>query len=278
LKEVPRPDRSRLRRDLRDEVFRDSVLPGLRHFAIARRLCPLLPRPHMRFAAHAGELVRADLPEKYWDRALELAPFDPDLRFFAGLQRLRDGKVDEAWAQWRKSLELTPRPKYPPQWMKYSDRLSTIVATVGRTVGPDTPRRADVLLKEVLPDRPDDLVAAARLLDPALSPAGPARPLLDKALTLLADRPEGLPAEQAFLKAQIHDALGEDEAAVRAYKHALSFAAARPEWRYQFVKLLMARGRWKEALAELPTLQKQMPNTQQVKEWIDEANRELIIQ
>jgi hypothetical protein len=58
----------------------------------------------------------------------------------------------------------------------------------------------------------------------------------------------------------------------------LSFVSARPEWRYQYVRLLMSRGRWKEAQAELAALQKQMPDNQQVKDWIDEANRELLIQ
>jgi Flp pilus assembly protein TadD len=277
-KEVPRPGRTRLSRERLQDVFEDSVLPGLRHFAVARRLCPLLPRPHMRFAAHAPELVRADKPEVYWERALRLAPFDPDLQFFAGQQWLRVGRVDDAWKAWRESLNLTPKPKYDHQRQKRGDRLSAIVAAVTRQVGSDPRRRADVLLTQVLPDRPDDLVDAARLLDPALARNGPARPLLDRALDQLADRPEGLPAEDAYLKAQVQEALGDDDAAIRAYKQALSFVSARPEWRYQFVKLLMAKGRWKEALAELASLRKQMPDNQQIKDWIDEANRELEIQ
>ena len=36
---------------------------------LARRDCPLLPRPQMRFAAHAAELSRADSPRQYWNRA-----------------------------------------------------------------------------------------------------------------------------------------------------------------------------------------------------------------
>jgi len=278
LREVPRPDRARLRGDLRQDVFNDAVLPGLRHMVAARRLCPLLPRPHMRFAAHTAELTRADPPGKYWERALILASYDPDLWFYAGVQRLQDGRAEEAWTAWRKSLELTPKPKYDWQRQKYTDRLSAIASAVGRQAGSDPRRRADVLLKHVLPDRPDDLVAAARLLDPQLSATGPSRPLLDRALVLLSDRPEGLPPEDAYLKAQVHATLGDDEAAVRAYKYALSYASAKPEWRYQLVKLLMAKGRWKEALAELPALKKQMPDVRQVQDWIDEASREALIQ
>ncbi|HEY1379905.1 MAG TPA: tetratricopeptide repeat protein, partial [Gemmataceae bacterium] len=276
-KDLPRPTTDRVPADRRAAVFAHAIVPALEHFALARRLCPLLPRPHMRFAAHAAELVRADEPITYWKRALLLAPADADLWYFAGVQRLRDGHPDEAWADWRKALELAPR-RSQEQQRKHLDRLAAIVTAAAPHFGPDPQRRGEQLADRVLPDRPDDLVAAARVLDSTLSASGPARPLLDRALALLADRPEGLSAEESYLKAQVDAALGRDEDAVRAYERALTFAQAKPEWRYQFVKLLMERGRWKEARRELEFLRREMPNSQQVKDWIAEVDRELLIQ
>jgi tetratricopeptide (TPR) repeat protein len=282
-RDVPRPYAVRLSAGRRKETYQHSVLPALRHFAMARRLCPLLPRPHMRFAAHAGEMVSHDPPVKYWERALKLAPFDPDLWYFAGVQLIHEGRAEEAWSDWKESLKLTPKPKYDHQLRKYRDRLASIIAAVGTggTGHPsdaDARRRAEVLLRDILPDRPDDLVAAATIIDPKLSANGPVRPLLDRALALLADSQDGLTGEDYFLKGQIHEALGDDDGAVRAYKHALTYAGSRPEWRRQLVKLLMSRARWKEAQTELPALLRAMPDSQEVKDWVAEVDRELLIQ
>jgi tetratricopeptide (TPR) repeat protein len=173
---------------------------------------------------------------------------------------------------------LTPRPKYDWQSRKLQDRLTAIVAATAQAAGADPRRRAELLLSRILPDRPDDLLAAAKLLDPTLAPTGPSRTLLDRALALLGNRSEGLTPEESMLKAQVHEALGQDDDAVRAYKHALTFAGATPEWRRRLVKLLMAKGRWKEAQAELVTLHRHMPDDPQVNDWIAEVDRELLIQ
>ncbi len=276
-KDVPRPAPDRVPADRRAAGFARSVVPALIHFAQARRLCALLPKPHMRFAAHAAELVRADPPAAYWRRSLLLAPFDPDLWYFAGVEALRDGHADEAWADWRRSLELTPRPQNDPQLRKYRERLAAIIAAAAPPAGSDPKQRGEQLMARVLPDRPDDLLAAADILDPTASPNGPARPLLDRALALLYDRSEGLSAEESYLEAQILSRLGRDEDAIKAYARALTFAQAKLEWRYQYVKLLIDRGRWKEARRELDVLQREHPGSQQVKDWIAEVDRELLL-
>jgi O-antigen ligase/tetratricopeptide (TPR) repeat protein len=278
-REVRRPLPARLPPKSREVVLETSVVPSLRHFARARQMCALLPRPHMRFAAHATELVRADKPIEYWKRALILSPSDPDLHYFVGIQYLRDGHAEEAWQSWRRSLELTSKPRNDEQRRKHLERLAAIVtAAAPRTAASNSRQRGEQLLDRVLPDQPDDLVEAARILDPTLAPAGPARPLLDRALQLLGNRLDGLSGEDCFLKAQIHRALGDDEAALKAYKQSLGFVQTRPEWRYQYVELLMAKGRWKDAFVELPALKRQMPNSTQVTDWLNEVNRELQLQ
>jgi tetratricopeptide (TPR) repeat protein len=171
-----------------------------------------------------------------------------------------------------------PQSKAEFLWSRHVERLSAVVRGVADSAGGSDRRRRGEILNRVLPDRPEDIYLAAKMFDPPLSPTGSARPLLDRALALLTDRMEGLSGDESFLKGQIHEALGEDDAAIRAYKHALSFAGARAEWRYHLVKMLVAKARWKEAQGELGVLLRQMPDDQQVKDWADEVGREISLQ
>jgi O-antigen ligase/tetratricopeptide (TPR) repeat protein len=238
-------------------LFRERTVPGLLHFALARRACPLLPRPHMRLAARATELTRADKPREYWDRALKLAPFDPDLWYFAGLQAIRDGRPDDAWNDWRESLTLTPKPLYPEHWRRHVARLTDMLRAAAPYLGADKRQQGELMLAKILPDRPEDLVAAANILDPTLAANGPARPILDHALALLpADQPEGLSAEQYHLKGIIYEKIDKPDAAIRAYGQALAFAGSPISWRLEYVKLLKEHMRWEDAKREMRPLMK----------------------
>jgi O-antigen ligase/tetratricopeptide (TPR) repeat protein len=263
-------------------LFRKYTVPALEHFAMARRLCPLLARPQMRFAAHARELKNADPPSAYWDRALQLAPFDPDLWFFAGVQRLRDGESDKAWQAWRTSLQLFPHRPNDFQKVDLKEHLTVMVKAAIARAGSD-PRRIGDLLNGIIPDRPVELLSAAELVDSSLSASGPARPLLERALLLLTDRAEGLPPEQYHLKARLLIKLGDPDGAVRAYTQAFAAAivpgsipqSTELEWRLEFVKLLIDERRWKEARQQLRQLPMAERDQVRVKNWLDEVNREL---
>ena len=250
------------------------MLPALEEFAIARELCPLLPRPQMRFAAHASELVAADKPRQYWDRAIRLATTDPDLYYFAGLQALSDGRQDDAWADFRTALDLSPWPIYSDKQKKHLDRLQEIVNAALPHLGPDPRQRANQLLNRILPDRPEDLEAAARMVDPALSPTGPARPLLERALALLAERPEVLTPEEQHFKALIYRALGQPEAASKAYGLALNLAPNQTGWRVEWARFLMEQRQWKEAHRQLLMLPLGVRESPEVKNWIEQVERE----
>ncbi len=269
-----------LPRQKQAELFQEFTVPALENFALARRLCPLLPRPQMRFAAHATELTRADPSSKYWDRALKLAPFDPDLWYFAGLQALQEGRRDEAWKDWRTSIQLMPKALYPDHWQRHVARLAAMIHAALPFLGRDSRGRGEDLLVKIFPEqpRPEDLVAAAKILDTTLAADGPARPLLDRALAVLnSERPEGLSAEQYHLKALICEALGEPDAAIRAYGQALLYAPSQTNWRLEYVRLLIEQRRWKDAQHELEVLHRKLPDSQTVKDWIQMVDRERII-
>ena len=259
--------------DKHAELFKQFTVPGLEHFAIARQLCPLLPRPQMRFAAHAGELKRADSPQQYWARALFVAPFDPDLWYFAGLQAFNEGRPDEAWTDWRKSLELS-KPINEQQYRQREHRLAEMVAAASRQYGPDRRCVAEQLLEHVLPDRPDDMVIVAQLLDPDLSPTGVARTLLVRALKLLGEQTETITAEQYHLKGFVAAKLDEPDPAIRAYNQALALSPHQDRWRLEFARLLRDERRWKEAQHELSILKQRMPDSQEVKDMLNEVDRQ----
>jgi O-antigen ligase/tetratricopeptide (TPR) repeat protein len=219
------------------DTFGRLLVPGLRHLAEARQLCPVLPAPHLRFAAHAAELVRADPPTVYLLRARRLLPLDSDLWYVVGVQELRDGLTRQAWSSWRRSLELSDR--------RFDDVMTQVLA--GHTGGV-----ADAV-GEVVPDDPDLLVRAALRLDPGGDAAagGTARPLLERGLAVLSARPDARSAAVERLRARIHWLLGHDDEALGAYEAALSEAPNRLDWRQEYAGVLVEQERWDRAADEL---------------------------
>ena len=92
----------------RDAEFDRSYLaPSLRHFIAARDLCPLLGKPHARLAAHKDLVPVGDSSEQYMDRVRYLRRFDPEVWYISGLLDLADHRPEQAWANWKRSLELS---------------------------------------------------------------------------------------------------------------------------------------------------------------------------
>jgi tetratricopeptide (TPR) repeat protein len=229
-------------RNRKREWFEKLLIPGLEHMALARSLCPLLARPHMRFAAHADEIVRADPPAAYWARARRLSPADPSLWYYSGVQQIKDGQPEQAWASWRRSLELS------------SLHLDAIVDAAGPRLGDDPRQRAEGLMKAVLPDNPEQMLRAALRLDPNPTPDSPVRPLLLLGLDRLTARAEAPSARRYYLKARFHHLLGQVDDAIRDYDDAVRYDPNKVEWRQQFVELLVQEQKWEKAKQQLETL------------------------
>jgi tetratricopeptide (TPR) repeat protein len=144
-------------------------------------------------------------------------------------------------------------------------------------LGRDSRAAVDQLMNNFLPDRPEDLFIAAQLVDRNLSPKGPARPLLVRAQTLLADRPEGLSAEQYYLKARVSQALDELTTAARAYNQALRIAPQQVGWRIEYANMLKELRQWKDAQREFTRVLKDRPNDQDIKDSLKEVERQIKI-
>jgi tetratricopeptide (TPR) repeat protein len=217
----------------------------------------------MRFAAWANKLTRADPPADYWNRARRLAPTDPDLWYFSGVQQISDGHPDDAWASWRRSLELSGR------------HLNEIVDAAAR-VAPD-PRRRVQLLLDILPNNPEWFLLAAQRLEKEPTADGPTRPLLERGRDLLKEQPEPLTPLGYYLRARFNDLLEDYDTAVRSYDLALSMAPDKFTWRVDYIKLLMNQEKWREANRELVTLRRQFSNPE-IENWFKVVQRQLMNQ
>ncbi len=217
----------------RQQAWREHQGNALRHFLLARDLCPLLTLPHVRIAANRDSLSRADDRGVYLARAKFLAPADPQLWYFCGLQELADEHEDEAWSSWRRSLALSDR---------FLERIvDQSVAMLG----------ADGLLHELLPDDPAMLSAVALHVYPRREDAARQRPFFEKALALLEDRGGTLQAEEWSLKAGLCARLGKPAEAVDAWHAALALRPLEIGWRYELAGLLHQQHRDEEARREL---------------------------
>jgi tetratricopeptide (TPR) repeat protein len=213
-------------------LARRFLVPGLRHHLQARDLCPLIAKAHLRIAASAEWLKRADPREAYLQRAKRAYPVSPEVWYLAGNLELSDLHEQAAWASWRRSLALSPQ------------FLDPIVKRAGEVLAPDR------LIEHVLPDDPGTLMAAADRLYPRADDEG-REPFLRRALICLQRREEEPTAPELYLKAQLQVALGEEQGALTSYADALLRDPGQVGWRFAYAELLRKRGRLKEARQEL---------------------------
>jgi O-antigen ligase len=133
---------------------------------IARDLCPVMRQPHVKLAGLTRRVPTLDAAPAYMERATLLAPTDPYLWYLRGAAEQDAHHEDAAWKCWRRSLELS------------ESQLPAILRKLGDK--PDAQAVADQL-----PDNPEILIHAAKLLYPDQEDRALREPLLRRAATLL---------------------------------------------------------------------------------------------
>jgi tetratricopeptide (TPR) repeat protein len=219
-------------------MARRHLVPALKHFLLARNLCPVLPDPHRFIADSVENLERADSRVTYLERVRLLVPNSAELWYLCGNEVLAEDP-DRAWSSWRRSLELSP------------DYLSRILKKSARYLTPSE------ILERVLPDKPDCLVEAAFQLYP--QSAAERRPFLEKALDPLKTPPGPRNAGDWHAKARIHKGLGQPLESLAAYRSAIGLEPGQVSWRYEFAQLLYQEGQVREARRELEAVLAQQP-------------------
>jgi O-antigen ligase/tetratricopeptide (TPR) repeat protein len=228
-------------RQLENELERLDLRPALQHYLLARDLCPLLVRPHLRLAAHQELLTNGDSQQQYWERAKFLAAQQPDVWYSAGLFDLGRGDTEGAWSNFRESLNRSPQ------------FLSEILLQAKQQVS------AEEILHKVLPETPSILLASANLLFP--DAASPSRKVfLGKILEVLERQHAEATAETHRTKAVLLQSLQKSNDAVTAYRTALRLDAEHTDWRLELAELLVALNRYAEARHELILILARDPN------------------
>ncbi len=252
----PRPGQRRLAYGAEPRVASQSLLLALRSFLCARDGCPLLPGAQLALAEYANELEHADGQSDYLARAKFVAPCDPDVWYTCGLQELAAAQPEHAWASWRRCLELSDT--YLPEILKATASL-----------GPEE------RLAKLLPERPGVLVAVASRLAPGPAGLETRRPILEKALSVLATRPAPLSPEELHVKAQVHEGLGQTDEAVAAYDVLLAQDLRQVEYRHELARLLFTSGRLERAHGELLNILSQQPGNGAARELLAAVAHEL---
>ena len=215
------------------EFGESHLRAGLEQTLLARDLCPLMPGPHARLAFYRESFASADSTEVYMDRVKRLAPADPRLWYFCGLQELSAGDRERTWESWRRSLELSDRYLQP-----IIDRTVTILSP-------------DQILTTLLPDRPDIALGAATYLYPNPEARDQREPFLRKALSDLDHQPEKNKPEATRTKARVLAQLGRADDAINVYREALASDPTEASWRYELAVILQHQGRDKDLKREL---------------------------
>jgi tetratricopeptide (TPR) repeat protein len=235
----------------------DLELPGLREMITARNICPLLPRPHMRLAAHASALAEHDPPAKYWERARRLAPYDAELWYFSGVESRNQGQKEAAWDQWKRSLTI--QRKYLPQILD---------AAVAAGMSPTD------MLTRFLPDDPRVLYEAAVRLEPDPDSAEKTRPFWERVIELLKTREEPGPTD-FYVKANALRRLDQSDAAIAAYRQAVDMNFQGKDWREEYARYLDAIGKYEDALRQISYIEAQGGLTPQLKQFKEVLEQEV---
>lgn len=232
-----------------EPVIDEPVKLGLREMIAARNLCPLIAKPHARLAAYAADidpskphLANSDPAAKYWQRAVQLAPYDAELLFFAGQYALQQGNNDLAWDLWRKSLERSPK------------RLESIVVTALPYLG------GEGMMAKILPNEAGQLIDVAKMLADHPKEKAAQRKLLVQAKGLLGD---GGNAADARRMAQCCWMMGEVETTRSYYRQALEADEKQYVWRTEYAQFLDSLGTEsarRDALQEIRKVIDQSPH------------------
>jgi tetratricopeptide (TPR) repeat protein/O-antigen ligase len=240
---------AREERRLSDEYLR----PALERYQMARRLCPLLARPHVCLAAHAGAAGEGEPASAHLSRARLLLPYNAQVWFLSGVVELQQGTHERAWQSWRRSLECS------------SEHLEEIVIRSRKHLSPEA------LVALVLPDDPEVLYEAALKLAGEEEKAQ--RPLLRRAVERLRERRGEPKDESLLLEARALVRLNRPEEALPVFERLAARSPRSADWRFEFAQVLHERGRLDEARRELRALLQQQPEHRRGKELYQEVLR-----
>ncbi len=220
------------------ELVEAHILPALRALRTARELCPLIAEVHARLGLLAGYFASSEPARVHLERAKAILKTDPDIWYAGGVEAAKSGDRDAAVAQWKRSLELSPKQMRP------------IVRAAKKTLPPEE------ILRTLLPDDPVVLLGAADELYPERRSQRMERePFLKRAAEY-----SGTTVAHWTAVALACEELDRTGEARRAWGRAIELDRERPASHESLAKLLEAEELYAEALPELEWLLSRRPN------------------
>ena len=154
------------------------------------------------------------------ERVRYLRKYDPEVWYISGLLAITAGEEDEAWEDWRKSLE-------------FSDEFLADIAKRSMAV-----LDPEELIETVIPENPGQLYRVAFDLYPKPTEKAERKPFLARALQIL-DEPGKMKSwEDWQLKARILTASGEVGKASTAYITAIQMDPSQIDLRLEYAAFL----------------------------------------
>ena len=240
-----------------DPLVSGNLTPAVEHLLSARTACPILPRTDLRLAALAFlNDSGASAGRRYLERAVRLAPSDPDVLYAAGCLADHVRLEELAYQCWRQCLSLSER--YRAEILEKAKPRLGLAEMVDR----------------LLPQSPEFLLDFAREEYPDQTSREERRLLASKARQLIRVQQSRLTGRQRHhLDAVAHTLSDRPEAAVESYRRALSLAPFKVDWRLELAKLLQQQGRIGEALEEARICASLAPKRHDVRCCLSELSR-----
>jgi O-antigen ligase len=205
------------------------LVPALRCYLLVRGLCPLIDRTHVRLAAYATVLEHTDPVGVHLQRARSVVPYKAQIWYLSGLHSLEAENTIDAKEKWRKSLQCS------------TEYLEPIVSHCGKKLS------AGDLANGVLPGDPFVISRAAAILKERQD----CTLLWEKAVQLLQQPSFAHTLDSRHLLAELLVRLHQTERSMQIYEELLSDSRSRPEWRFEYARLLCEQGKLDQSRRQL---------------------------
>lgn len=236
-------------------AVQENLIPAIKHLALSRMYCPLLPEVHSGLAQLCGVVGDPTEDQLHLERIRQLAPGNPDLLYASGLMEHHAGRVDLALACWKNCLTLSDR---------YLDNVLELA---------DPWLARDDVVEKLLPDSPQLLVRLARQRYAEEAYTEVQRAMVARAANLL-ERVDLDEADRYYLQAAICVLNSEPESALECYAEAVRRRPDAFKWRFEYALLLQQQGQIQQAYEQALWCTKLAPKYRRHSQLLEEIRRE----
>jgi len=236
----------------RQRLVQQNLKPAVDNLLVASRCCPVMSKVQVALAELSVALPPGTDSRQFVQKAVRLAPNDPDILFRCGLLDIQSDRISNGLAKWRKSLALSPT---------YTEQILSI--------GPQFVDD-DVLFDEAIPDSPVRIVEIAVKVQSTRLKVK----LADRASVALEHSPLA-GGEGMQIRAVISELKGDLPTAMRLFSEAVEMEPKNTVWRFQLARLLAENGLFREAQPHAEECVRQSPRSARYRQLLKRVNQSI---